>query len=379
MRLAFLIFKVFPFGGVQRDMLRIAHDCAKNGHQVTIYTGEWRGDKPSREIEVKILANQGWQNHQKHQSLINAMQVAVKLDSPDFVVGFNRMPNLDAYFVADPCFIERAHQRGWWHKLGGRYQFFKSVEKAVFDVQSHCELLVLNPHDIPVYQRWYSTPIERFHVLPPNIPSKRFANVNRAEARNALRKEFQLPADAKVILMVGSAFVRKGLDRVIRSLGSLPEALQNNTWILAVGEDEPDDMRKLAKKYDVSERVLIQDGRDDIPMLMAGADILAHLARSELAGIVMVEALTAGLPVLVTAVCGYADHVKAANAGIVLAEPFNQLDSDAALLSMLTSSENALWHANAERYTQNIAVNSSKTPEADLIEQFALKRVQHHG
>ena len=41
-RFAFLIFKVFPFGGVQRDMLRIAQDCVKNGHQVTIYTGEWR-------------------------------------------------------------------------------------------------------------------------------------------------------------------------------------------------------------------------------------------------------------------------------------------------------------------------------------------------
>ena len=376
-RFAFLIFKVFPFGGVQRDMLRIAQDCVKNGHQVTIYTGEWRGDKPVPEMQVKILASHGWQNHQKHQALITAMHTELRHDNPDFIMGFNRMPALDAYFVADPCFIERAWHRGWWHKLSGRYQFFKAMENAVFAHEVNCQLLILNPNDIALYQKWYNTPISRFHSLPPNIPADRFFNTNREVARARLRQMFDLPADAYVILMVGSAFVRKGLDRVIKSLANLPHVLQTNTWLLAVGEDKPDAMRKLAKDYGVSRQVIIENGRNDIPLLMNGADLLAHLARTELAGLVIIEALTAGLPVLVTEVCGYAMHVEKAEAGIVLSTPFNQQACDTALATMLTTNRKVLWQSNAERYTQSIAASKSSTPEADLIAKFALHKMQH--
>jgi len=78
LKFAFLIFKVFPYGGVQRDMLRIAHDCALVGHEVTIYTGEWRGEMPGAGIQVQVLPSSGWLNHQKHQSLIHAMQRALE-------------------------------------------------------------------------------------------------------------------------------------------------------------------------------------------------------------------------------------------------------------------------------------------------------------
>jgi UDP-glucose:(heptosyl)LPS alpha-1,3-glucosyltransferase len=39
---------------------------------------------------------------------------------------------------------------------------------------------------------------------------------------------------------------------------------------------------------------------------------------------VLLEAVVAGLPVLTTAVCGYAHHISDADAGVVVAEPFTQ-------------------------------------------------------
>ena len=43
MRFAFCLFRYFPFSGLARDMLRIA-DCAlERGHQVHIFTSQWRG------------------------------------------------------------------------------------------------------------------------------------------------------------------------------------------------------------------------------------------------------------------------------------------------------------------------------------------------
>jgi len=378
LKFAFLIFKYFPFGGVQRDMLRIANDCAAQGHEVTIYTGEWRGDKPSNanlagSIKVVLLKSSGLFNHQRHQSLIDAMTGQIKLAPPDLVVGFNRMPGLDAYYAADPCFVERAQaERGWWYRLTGRYRFFAESEKAVMSADSDCQIMLLTSQDQAVFQRWYGTPDHRFHVLPPSIPAQRFANIHRSSARHHLRQEFGLPLGADVILMVGSAFVRKGLDRAIIALAQLPEAIKHNTWLLAVGEDEAEPMLALARQHGVADRVfIVAQGRADVPDLMMGADLLVHAARSELAGIVIIEALTAGLPVIVTDTCGYAGHVSAAGAGKVLSAPYQQTDFDLALLEVLSSSDRDQWQAAGLRYTANILANSSATVEADLLVQFA--------
>ena len=381
MKFAFIIFKYFPYGGVQRDMLRIAEDCARKGHQVTIYTGAWRGEKPeqhsSNNIDVKLLASKGWSNHQRHQSLINAMQTAIELSPVDLVVGFNRMAGLDVYYAADPCFMARAmEEKSWLYQLTGRFRFFRGCERAVFGQQSTCKILLLTERDKSVFQHWYHTQDNRFYVLPPSIPVAKFAGKNKATSRSYLREQFGLPPQANVILTVGSAYIRKGVDRVIAALANLPEAIRNSTWLIAVGEHESaSTFTQDAKNLGIAEHCILAGGRADVADLMLGADILAHPARSELAGLVIIEAMTAGLPVLVTDVCGYANHVQLANAGVVLPSPYNQVELNAALLNMLSDPQVHLQE-NGIKYTQAMSKQSSPQVEADLIVQFAHEKLK---
>ena len=79
-----------------------------------------------------------------------------------------------------------------------------------------------------------------------------------------------------------------------------------------------------------ADRVRLLGVREDIPELMAAADLLVHPARTETTGTVILEAIVNGLPVIASAVCGYAEHVARADAGAVLPEPFSQ---DASLQS----------------------------------------------
>lgn len=362
-------------------MLRIAHDCVAAGHEVTIYTGEWRGDMPDPRIQVEILPSRGWLNHQRHQSLINAMQQALLKSPVDLVMGFNRMPNLDVYYAADPCFIERAHEeRPWLYRLTGRYCFFAAAEKAVMGEHSQCQILLLTEREKYSFQQWYNTPDTRFHLLPPNIPLEKFADKNREYCRNYLREQFGLPMDANVVLTVGSAFIRKGVDRAIDAVAALPEHLKLNTWLLAIGEYESNsNMQAYCEKRGVSHRCIQAGGRADIADLMLGADILAHPARSELAGIVLIEAMTAGLPVLVTDVCGYAARVAEANAGIVLPSPYQQQDMNNALIMMLQNNKKLTWRASGRAYVGHIKNTSSATAEADYIIAHAQKMAVNHG
>ena len=378
LKFAFLIFKYFPYGGVQRDMLRIALDLTALGHVVTIYTGEWRGDKPNG-LNVVLLSVKGLFNHQRHKYLIDAMLNAVKQTPVDFVVGFNRMAGLDAYYAADPCFMARAkEERGWWYRFSGRYRFFAKTERAVFAADSHCKVLVLTPREKVVFQHFYQTPAERFYALPPNIPVARFSGLDKISARKQLRAEFNLPTDAQVLLTVGSAFVRKGLDRLIIALAQLPEAQRLNTWIVAVGEDKAEPMYRIADKHQVRSQLIIAGARNDVPNIMLGADVFVHPARSELAGLVIIEAMTAGLPVVVTENCGYAPHVGEANAGIVLPELTAQAALNAALPTLLSDQKASTQFGLAGQvYTQHIAATTSSHVEADLLIGFAATQTQH--
>ncbi|MFB0970171.1 MAG: glycosyltransferase family 1 protein, partial [Pseudomonadales bacterium] len=38
MQLAFCLYKYFPYGGLQRDFMRIALDCQDKGHKIRVYT-----------------------------------------------------------------------------------------------------------------------------------------------------------------------------------------------------------------------------------------------------------------------------------------------------------------------------------------------------
>lgn len=365
-------------------MLRIAKDCVAQGYSVTIYTGEWRGERPS-DIEVVILPSSGWLNHQRHRSLIKAMQANIARQAVDAVVGFNRMAGLDFYYAADPCFIARAYEeKSWFYRLSSRYRFFRDCEEAVFAASSSTHILLLTERDKEEFQRWYQTPAERLHVLPPHIESEKFKTKNRVYCRQYLRQQFNLPDHAFVVLTVGSAYIRKGVDRVLYALAALPEQIKKNTWLLAVGEYESNNkFIQDAAKLGIQNQVVQAGGRPDVADLMLGADLLAHPARSELAGLVITEALTAGLPIIVTANCGYAQHVANANAGIVVNVPFQQELFNRLFLEMVTSDQLLALSNNGKQYTYGLAENAT-TVEANIIvnvteQKFLRNHMQAHS
>lgn len=376
MKFAFVIFKYFPFGGAQRDMMRIARECVKRGHEVHVYALSWQGPMPEDGIHVHVIKGQGWTNHRRYQNFIQRIQAEIGAEHFDLVVGFNRMPGLDVYFAADPCFIERTQSK--WkllQRLNGRYRFFAESELAVFSHASNCEILLLSPREKSIFQRWYDTQEARFHLMPPCIAIDRYVNIEVKEARRSVRAEFGLLDDARLLLMVGSGFRTKGLDRAIEGLAALPPEVKGRTYLLAVGQDNAQPFLALAKKLGLRDQVIISGGRDDIPRLMHAADLLVHPARSELAGHVLIEAMASGLPVLVSDVCGYAFHVAQAGAGELVTSPFDQQRFNQQLQQVLASGQLDAWGANGREYAHALMRANDGSAEAEVIETAAQRKI----
>jgi UDP-glucose:(heptosyl)LPS alpha-1,3-glucosyltransferase len=376
MKFAFIIFKYFPFGGMQRDMLRTANELVKRGHMVEVFTLSWQGDF-SPDIKVHVLPQTGLFNYTRYQKFIDVTFKTINADKFDYIFGYNRMAGLDAHFAADPCFIERAHQqRSFLYRLLPRFKWFAACEKAVFASESMTQILAVALTEKPHFAKWYGTQDARFHYIPPYLSKHRFVLEDEAKMRKHLRDTFHFGADDFVFLLTGSGFAMKGLDRAILAFNALPAALQVNSRLVAVGQDNPKQFQKMAKKLGLEKNVVISKGRPDIPQLMQGADVCVHPAYRENTGLVILEGMACGAPMLVTASCGYAQHVADANAGIVSAMPFEQEKFNAQFLEMRQSEQKQNWAANGLKYVEKIMQANDCSAEAEILIALAAEKLK---
>ncbi|HQQ75283.1 MAG TPA: glycosyltransferase family 4 protein [Pseudomonadales bacterium] len=376
MNLAFALYKYFPYGGLQRDMLRIAQACVARGSVVTIYCADWQGDLPA-DIRVEPIAVRGASNHSRNRHFSAALQSRLKQEAHDLVVGFNKMAGLDIYYAADTCFKAKVMQeRLPALRFLPRYRQYLKDEAEVFGAVSNTKILAIAERSIDEYEQYYSGVKKRCTVLPPGINPDRRAGDNAAEIRSKFRSEWSLQEKDKLLLMVGSGFRTKGLDRTIRALAALPPDVLVNTRLVVIGQDKPDAFIKLAKTLHVEQRLEFLAGRDDIPAFLQGAELLIHPAYRENTGTVLLEAAVAGLPVLTTAVCGYSGYIRDYDCGIVVDEPFDQQELNNALSVMLgDDARRKAWRENALKMAEIADIYSLFDRAADFIVAAAKSRI----
>jgi len=372
MRFAFCIFKYFPYGGIQRDMMKIARECLDRGHDVKVFTLRWEAPA-APDLDVEVVSIAGLNRHSQYEHFAESVHLAVAGERFDLVVGFNKMPGLDVYYAGDSCYIEKAlSQRSPWYRMLPRFKSFCKAERAVFDRSSKTEILTISDVEVPMYRQHYRTPAARFHPLPPGIEKDRIAPDNAHEIRRELRREFGISEDGLVVLFIGSGFIKKGLDRALLAVAALPKALRERTHMFVLGRDKGEAFERMTMRLGLTEQVTIfAEGRDDVPRFLFAADALLHPAYDETAGMVIIEAMLAGLPAVVTKSCGYARYLAEFDAGIVLPAPFSQATLDRALVELLTSHKRETWRQNGMQAKQRQSLFELVPRTVDYLERFA--------
>jgi UDP-glucose:(heptosyl)LPS alpha-1,3-glucosyltransferase len=298
----------------------------------------------------------------------------------DAIVGFNKMPDLDIYFAADSCFVSRAADRhSSLYRVSPRYRCYSRFENAVFSPQSPTHILSISQRENEVFRRYYLTPDSRFTLLPPGLDDTLASQPGELPLRAQVREDLGISEDTFLVLLVGSGFGTKGLDRAIKALASLPEGLREQTQLLVAGDGRQEPYKRLAARYGVSGRVRFLGAREDVPALLGAGDLLLHPAYAELAGAVILESIRAGLPVLVSHTCGYAWHVDHAAAGRVLSAAFSQRELNRVLAEMLVSPERPRWSENGRAYAAGLEFHSQASRAVDAIERISIGGTEKPG
>ncbi len=369
MKLAFVIFRYFPFGGLQRDMLAIAQAAVERGHQVNIFCGDWQGEKISG-INVIEIKSSGFFNVAGVKNFVTAFQQQFQREHFDLLIGFNKMPGLDVYFAGDSCFAHKAYrERNWLYRLSPRARLYLAYERAVFAESSTTHILSLVASEQQQFARYYATQPERFHALPPGISAAHLACANPSAARAALCHELGLSRETKIILCLGSGYKTKGVDISINAFAELIKMTADKIALVIVGKDDPHSYRQQAVQAGIELKVFFLGPRSPVGALLHAADVLLHPARKELAGNVILEAMLCGVPVVVSDHCGYAHYVADWNMGELIpvnATPFAIAQLAAATLAV----DPAIWHERAESFAQTSDVFSRPAVAVAALEKI---------
>jgi len=370
MNVALALFRYFPHGGMQRDLMASARLLGERDHNVTVFCHTFEGQPPA-DVSVEVLPAAGRSNHMRARSFAHALEQRLTTARPDVVVGFDKMPGLDLYFAADPCFVARTASRPWPYRLTARYRCFAALERSVFgDDGAH--ILMLDERERENYQRVYGTTDDRFTSLPPGVARDRRRGDDADHRRAQCRAALGIDERAFVLLLLASNFHLKGLDRALQAMRALPEELRERTHLIAVGEGSTDAWARATKRLGLDDRCALLAARDDVPDLLQAADLLIHPARRDTTGTVLMEAVVAGLPVLCTKACGYAARVTEAGAGLAIDEPFDQAALDQALHALRTASLEPLRRA-ALRYADEVELHSMHARIVEQIEHAATR------
>ena len=156
-------------------------------------------------------------------------------------------------------------------------------------------------------------------MVPSGLDLHEFDNPpSREDARERLR----LPIDALVVGYIGRLHVRKAVDFLIRGFARVadlfPEAV-----LLVGGPDHGDEarLRTLVRELGLEQRILFLGfvGPADRAALLTSADVMALISlEGECFGNAAVEAMAAGVPVLVSRHVGVSCTIEADRAGQVL-------------------------------------------------------------
>lgn len=369
MKFAFAIFRYFPFGGLQRSAMNMALEARERGHQVTFYCGAWDDTYPEG-IEVKILNSFTLFNTAGVRSFLKGFEENFCREDYDLLVGFNKMPGLDVYYCGDSCFAQKAwSERTWFYRLTARARMYLANERAVFSCDANTRILDVSSAERQLFARFYGTAPERFFLLPPGLKRAHVLTSSLPDGGESVKREFAIPAGAKVVVCVGSGFKTKGLDRSISAFALMLQRTQMAAFLLVVGHDKSASFKRLAQRLGVADRVFFIGGRADMASVYQAADVLLHPAYREVTGNVLLEAMLASVPVVTTSICGYARYVQLYAMGSVIAEPYAIADITQSLESLLAT-DRQVWIERSRLFENEADIFSRPQRAVDLLESF---------
>ncbi len=176
---------------------------------------------------------------------------------------------------------------------------------------------------------------EKVTTLYNGIDLVPFTDLDRSDARRAVRRELGIPLEARVLITVAVLRPPKGIRFMIRALPDVLRRVEDAFYLIVGDGPDREALVEVADEAGVRERVVFAGMRDDVPRLLAAGDVFVLPTLSEALPTVLAEAMASRLPVVASAVGGVPQMVDEGVNGL-LVPPGDSQALARACLSLLT-------------------------------------------
>ena len=168
----------------------------------------------------------------------------------------------------------------------------------------------------------YDLPESKVTVNPPGIDAGRFSALNPQACRREVFQRHGLSYEDIIVLFVSMNFELKRLDLVLKGIAGLVAQENRNLplKLLVVGKGNSRRFTALARDLGIAERVIFTGVIREMEKYYLASDIFTMPSKFDTFGLAVLEAMAAGLPVIITGSVGARDLVKSGVNGFVLAD-----------------------------------------------------------
>ena len=192
---------------------------------------------------------------------------------------------------------------------------------------------------------------ERINVVANGIPLEKFRR--RGECSNP----------REIICVARLVHIKKGQDILIRAISILKkEGMECFCKLVGKGESRQY-LEVLSKKCNVADNIIFLGNRSDVPELLANAGIFVLPSRYEGFGIVIIEAMAAGIPVIASKIDGPKEIISHGQNGLLF-ENENVIDL-AEKIKMLCNDNNL-----RDRLVNNALVSAQEYSIEKMYERY---------
>ncbi len=265
----------------------------------------------------------------------------------------------------------RARGRSFWGIYRNPVHVFIYLRDRIrYRGRTHRAVVCLSEADAADLRVTYGPVRPKIEVIPNGVDLDLFRPPTPDE-RTAARAELKLGTEERVAVFVGHEFSRKGLSFAIEGLPHAPSVL-----LLVIGgnDDIIAEAHAEAKELGVGDRVLfLGPRRPPVPFLHA-SDFFVLPSAYEANALVVLEALAAGLPAIVTPV-GFAPEVVVDGVnGFLVERDSRAVGERMEQLANLDDTELAAWSRRARESVERYGWRGIAQRYLDLAEELQAER-----
>ncbi|MBL8511236.1 MAG: glycosyltransferase family 4 protein [Betaproteobacteria bacterium] len=320
MKLALIRAKYNPFGGAERFLNDAVAALSGGDVQCTLFTRAWHSE-PSSVLAHRIVNPSYLTSAGRDRGFAAAVKRAMATEIFDLVQSYERLDGVDIYHAVDGVHAEWLRRRqaiqSRWQRAGvamnPHHRFVLQIERAMYTSPQLKAVICISEMVRQDVLRHFPVDPAKLHVIYSGVDSARFSPVSDPTEKAATRASLGIPREAPMALFVGSGFERKGLAAFLAALAACPGVTG-----VVVGKDKHSARYQAqATRLGLQGRVMFTGGVTDTRPYYRAADVFVLPTIYEPFGLVCLEAMACGLPVVTSTAAGAAEVITPGVNGFV--------------------------------------------------------------